>query len=120
MEEAGASYWDKSHDAEGNATTWPAKLLDKMIGANRYGAGGLPNKGSVFIAGESGAELVGNFGSSQTKVINQSQITNNNAQQPILFQPTIQIDGRKISAVVIDDINNRTRSSGNSPLIQLG
>ena len=84
-----------------------------------HAAGGFPNKGSLFLAGESGAELVGNFGSSQTKVINQSQITNN-SEQPILFQPTIQIDGRKISAVVIDDINNRTRSSGNSPLIQLG
>ena len=119
MEEAGASYWDKSHDAEGNATTWPAKLLDKMIGANRYAAGGFPNKGSLFLAGESGAELVGNFGGSQTKVINQSQITNN-SEQPILFQPTILIDGRKITATVVDNINTMTRSSGNSPLIQLG
>lgn len=119
MEEAGASYWDKSHDSEGKATTLPAKLFDKILGADRYAAGGLPNKGSLFIAGESGAELVGNFGGSQTKVINQSQM-GQSSEQPILFQPTIQIDGRKISAVVIDDINNRTRSSGNSPLIQLG
>lgn len=36
------------------------------------------------------------------------------------FSPTIQLDGRIISAVVINDINKRTRSSGKSPLIELG
>ena len=89
-------------------------------GRRRYASGGYPNKGSLFIAGETGAELIGNFGSSQTKVINQSQITNNNTQQPIQFQPTIMIDGRKITATVIDSINSMTRSSGKSPLIELG
>ncbi len=84
-----------------------------------YAAGGLPNKGSVFIAGESGVELVSNFGGSQTKVVNQSQI-NNNSQPTIAFTPTIMIDGRKITSVVVDDINNTTRSTGNSPLIQMG
>ena len=36
------------------------------------------------------------------------------------FSPTIQLDGRTISAVVINDINKITRSSGKSPLIELG
>ena len=85
----------------------------------RYASGGFPNKGSLFLAGETGAELIGNFGTSQTKVINQSQITNN-TQQPVMFQPTILIDGRKITATVVENINTMTRSSGNSPLIQLG
>ena len=131
-----------------------------------YAAGGFPNKGSLFIAGEAGAELIGNFGGSQTKVINESQMyqlaqppaieqnifnsyhfdnsdnskrndyfqsktINNNdystqtqsdgdKQSPIVLSPTIQIDGRKITSVVVDNINQMTRSSGNSPLIQLG
>ena len=92
--------------------------LYKKYGS-RHAAGGFPNKGSLFLAGETGAELIGNFGSSQTKVVNQSQITNN-TQQPVMFQPTILIDGRKITATVVDNINTMTRSSGNSPLIQLG
>lgn len=92
--------------------------LYKKYGS-RHAAGGFPNKGSLFLAGETGAELIGNFGTSQTKVINQSQITNN-TQQPVMFQPTILIDGRKITATVVDNINTMTRSSGNSPLIQLG
>jgi hypothetical protein len=60
-----------------------------------------------------------------------STVINNNytiAQQPekqeketiVEFSPTIQLDGRTISAVVINDINKRTRSSGKSPLIELG
>ena len=36
------------------------------------------------------------------------------------FSPTIQIDGRTISSIVINEINKRTRSSGKSPLIELG
>ena len=86
---------------------------------HRYASGGIPNKGSLFIAGETGAELIGNFGGSQTKVINLSQ-TVQNTEQPILFQPTIMIDSRKITAAVIDGINGMTRSSGKSPLIELG
>lgn len=85
----------------------------------KYAAGGYPNKGSLFIAGESGAELIGNFGTSQTRVINQSQITNNSSQ-PINFSPIIQIDGRKITSTVVENINSMTRSSGMSPLITLG
>ena len=59
-----------------------------------------------------------------------STVINNNytvAPQPekeketvVEFNPTIQLDGRTISAVVINDINKRTRSSGKSPLIELG
>jgi hypothetical protein len=100
-----------------NADGTESELYKKY--GSRHAAGGFPNKGSLFLAGEAGAELIGNFGTSQTKVINQSQITNN-TQQPVMFQPTILIDGRKITATVVDNINTMTRSSGNSPLIQLG
>lgn len=121
-EEAGASYWDKSHDSEGNATTTGAKILDKIIGVEHYATGGIPSKGSLFVAGESGPELIGNFGGNQTRVINQQQLMSGSTSSPapILFQPTIQIDGRKISAVVLDNINSMTKSGNNAPLIQLG
>lgn len=97
------------------------KTRSRSWGHKRYASGGYPNKGSLFIAGETGPELISNFGSSQTKVVNQFQTNNSTTQeQPIMFQPVIQIDGRKISAVVVDSINNMTRSSGKSPLIELG
>ena len=109
-EGVGEFVYDASH---------PNIITERGAGHHRYAAGGIPNKGSLFIAGESGAELISNFGGSQTRVVNQSQI-NNNSQPTIAFTPTIMIDGRKISAVVVDDINNTTRSTGNSPLIQMG
>lgn len=109
-EGVGEFVYDASH---------PHVITERGAGHHRYAAGGIPNKGSLFIAGESGAELVSNFGGSQTRVINQSQI-NNNSQPTIAFTPTIMIDGRKITSVVVDDINNTTRSTGNSPLIQMG
>lgn len=120
-ESVGEKVYDLSHDEEGNSKGWGGfwEGVGGMIYDSTHAAGGFPNKGSLFLAGETGAELVGNFGGSQTKVINQSQI-NNNTEQPVLFQPIILIDGRKITATVVDNINTMTRSSGNSPLIQLG
>lgn len=120
-ESVGEKVYDLSHDEEGNSKGWGGfwEGVGGMIYDSTHAAGGFPNKGSLFLAGETGAELVGNFGGSQTKVINQSQISNN-TEQPVLFQPTILIDGRKITATVVDNINTMTRSSGNSPLIQLG
>jgi hypothetical protein len=93
--------------------------MDNLFGLSKHAAGGYPNKGSLFLAGESGAELVGNFGGSQTRVLNSSQMSGG-GESSVVFSPTIQIDGRKISAVVIDNINSMTRSSGRSPLIELG
>lgn len=117
----GEKVYDLSHNEDGSSKGWGGFWggVGGMIYDSTHAAGGFPNKGSLFLAGEAGAELIGNFGTSQTKVINQSQITNN-TQQPVMFQPTILIDGRKITATVVDNINTMTRSSGNSPLIQLG
>lgn len=109
---------DVKLSAEGQAA-YEKALKNHPERFSTYAAGGYPNKGSLFIAGESGAELIGNFGTSQTRVINQSQITNNNSQ-PINFSPIIQIDGRKITSTVVENINSMTRSSGMSPLITLG
>jgi hypothetical protein len=76
----------------------------------------------------------------QPNIPNLSQIMNATYQQPnttiinnytapekkeeketvVEFSPTIFIDGRKITATVVDNINTMTRSSGKSPLIELG
>lgn len=93
------------------------KLLGKIP---KFGAGGEPNRGSLFIAGETGPELVGNFGGSRTKVVNQSQTGGSSEPAPIYFQPTIQIDGRKLTAIVMDYANGMTRSASGSPIISLG
>ena len=136
MESLGEKIWDAANgDSDANKSLakkageylltsnpigWTVKG-GKKLGSwlTRHAAGGLPNKGSLFLAGETGPELIGSFGGSQTKVVNQTNITNSNSGS-ILFQPTILIDGRKITATVVENINSMTRSSGNSPLIQLG
>lgn len=138
MEELGEKQYDFFHDNDGDDVPWglevfenfnPAAKISGSLGRkigkgikgifSRHAAGGYPNKGSLFLAGETGPELIGNFGGTQTKVINQTQASSGNSGS-ILFQPTILIDGRKITATVVDNINTMTRSSGNSPLIQLG
>jgi hypothetical protein len=119
FEGVGDAYQSFSHDDKGNPTTVAAWAMDNLFGLSKHAAGGYPNKGSLFLAGESGAELVGNFGGSQTRVLNSSQMSGG-GESSVVFSPTIQIDGRKISAVVIDNINSMTRSSGRSPLIELG
>lgn len=138
MEELGEKSYDFFHDNDGDDVPWLTEVYEnfnpvaKISGSlgrklgkgikglfSRHAAGGYPNKGSLFLAGEAGPELIGNFGGTQTKVINQTQASSGNSGS-ILFQPTILIDGRKITATVVDNINTMTRSSGNSPLIQLG
>ena len=93
-------------------------LLGAGLAACLAGAGSGLGTG---VAGEAGAELVGNFGGSQTRVLNSSQMGELGTSQPIIqFSPHISIDGRRITAAVVEGINNITRSSGNSPLIELG
>lgn len=106
----------------GNGLNPSAEGLENFKGLkwSKHAAGGFPNKGSLFLAGETGAELVGSFGGSQTRVVNRSQMGGIGSSAPIVFTPTIMIDGRRITSVVLDDINNMTRSSGSSPLIELG
>lgn len=159
----------KSQYNDDGSETELYKRMKRSGSLGRFAAGGLPNKGTLFIAGENGPELVGNFGGNQTKVVNQSQPLSQQyaLAQPVLSQLgdryetknysskttinnnsdnrlytnnntdnrqytnntvaggqaqdiTLQIDGRKIATVVIDSINNMTRSSGRSPLVELG
>ena len=108
---------ESGSESSGSLLTSAFKLLGKIP---KFGAGGEPNRGSLFIAGETGPELVGNFGGSRTKVVNQSQTGGSSEPAPIYFQPTIQIDGRKLTAIVMDYANGMTRSASGSPIISLG
>ena len=49
------------------------------VSLDRFANGGFPSQGSMFLAGESGAELVGNI-NGKTAVANNEQITNGIAQ----------------------------------------
>jgi len=78
-----------------------------------YADGGFPSQGSMFIAGESGAELVGNI-NGRTAVANSDQITSGIAQAVYsamvsaggnggstrYINNTIQIDGKTIARAV--------------------
>ena len=50
--------------------------LKAMLDINKFADGGLPNKGSLFIANEAGPELVANIGGGQSGVMNMEQLEN--------------------------------------------
>lgn len=53
----------------------------------------------------------------QSRTVNQTNITNS-SPTTVQVNPTIMLDGRKITGAVIDGINAITRSSGKSPLVE--
>lgn len=53
----------------------------------------------------------------QSRTVNQTNITNS-SPTTVQVNPTILLDGRKITGAVIDGINAITRSSGKSPLVE--
>ena len=96
-------------------------------GLNGFAAGGFPDAGEMFIARESGPEMVGKIGN-KTAVANNDQITTaiynavksalggSQSGTPIIMK----INERVLGQAVIGHINNTTMSSGQSPLIELG
>lgn len=51
-------------------------FITSAINAKQFANGGLPDKGSLFVAGEAGAELVTNMGGGQSGVMNMEQLEN--------------------------------------------
>ena len=110
-----------------NAYNQTKDLPDNFIGPRKYAAGGFPDVGEMFIARESGPELVGKLGG-KTAVANNEQITTaiynavksalggSQSGTPIIMK----INERVLGQAVIGHINNATMSSGQSPLIELG
>lgn len=104
------------------------------FGVNWYASGGFPNAGELFMARESGPELVGRMGR-KNAVANNNQIVDgiragvyqavkdaiqsvgsgkNTDQQPVF---NIYVGGKKVTDVVINEVNNRTRSTGKCPIL---
>lgn len=100
-----------------------------------YASGGFPNAGELFMARESGPELVGRMGR-KNAVANNNQIVDgiragvyqavrdaiqsvsgsgkNSDQQPVF---NIYVGGKKVTDVVIDEVNKRTKSTGKCPIL---
>lgn len=81
-----------------------------MVKIGRFAGGGFPTEGSLFVAGEKGAEMVGNIGG-RTAVANNDQITTaiynavlaamsqvmaQNGTQPIEIENKLYLDGDQI------------------------
>ena len=110
-----------------NAYNQTKDLPDNFIGPRKYAAGGFPDVGEMFIARESGPEMVGKIGN-KTAVANNDQITTAiyNAVKSAMggassgIPVILKINERVLGQAVIEHINNTTMSSGQSPLIELG
>lgn len=89
---------------------------------SQYANGGAPSHGSMFVAGEHGAEIVGHI-NGKTEVLNQSQIASAiysavvSAMSQCVGQVS-QVDVRVHSdgSVVIDEINQVTKQTGVCPI----
>ena len=92
----------------------------------QYANGGIPSHGSMFIAGENGAEIVGNI-NRKTEVLNQSQIASAiysatlSAMTQVMSQygngtSEIDLHLHTDEGVVVDRINQKTRQTGVCPI----
>lgn len=88
----------------------------------QFANGGIPRHGTVFAAGENGAEIVGNI-NRRTEVLNRSQIASaiysavttamNNAQ---IGSGEVDIHLHTDEGVVVDRINRKTKQTGICPI----
>lgn len=86
----------------------------------QYANGGIPSHGSMFVAGEAGAELVGHI-NGRTEVLNQSQIAS--AIYSAVVSAMSQSGGQSIDVhvhtdegTVVDRINQTTKQTGVCPI----
>lgn len=86
----------------------------------QYANGGVPSHGTMFVAGEAGAEIVGNV-NGRTEVLNQSQIAS--AIYGAVVSAMTQSGGTQIDVyvhsdegVVVDRINKKTKQTGVCPI----
>ena len=84
---------------------------------------GAPSHGTMFVAGETGAEIVGHI-NGKTEVLNQSQIAS--AIYSAVYSAMSQFDNSQSSEIdvhvhtdegtVVDRINQRTKQTGVCPI----
>lgn len=108
-----------------NNTYGSSRGSGRYIG--QYASGGFPDAGEVFIARENGPEMVGKIGG-RSAVANNAQIVSGvkqgvyeavKAAQGPGTTPVINVyvGGKQITDVVVEDVNNRTRSTGVCPIM---
>lgn len=116
------------------ASGWVANILSLLgmptsvpkLNISWYAKGGFPDAGDLFIANESGAEMVGSM-NGRTTVANNDQIVEGirqgvydavtSAMASGSFNANVYLDGKQISGTVVQNINSETRRTGNSPLL---
>ena len=87
----------------------------------QYAYGGIPSHGTLFAAGENGAEIVGNI-NRRTEVLNRSQIASaiysavSNAISNADFGGDINLYAHTDEGVIIDRINRKTKQTGVCPI----
>ena len=88
----------------------------------QYANGGMPSHGTLFAAGENGAEIVGNI-NRRTEVLNRSQIASAiyNAVASAMSQygggtTQVELIAHTDEGVVIDRINQKTKQTGVCPI----
>lgn len=130
------SFWEgvgaKMYDAFGSKSSTPTYPVQQYQGPTKnkyiagYATGGFPDLGEMFIARESGPEMVGKIGS-KTAVANNEQITTAiyNAVKSAMGggkggTTVLYVDGKVLGRATVDYINNQTMSSGQSPLVEIG
>lgn len=109
--------------------------LSRAYQGHGYASGGFPQTGEFFMARESGPELVGRMGN-RSVVANNDQIVEgiksgvyksvfdalrtffgsrkNTDSTPEI---NVYVGGKKITDIVIEDVNNRTKATGKCPII---
>lgn len=88
----------------------------------QFANGGLPSHGTIFAAGENGAEIVGNI-NRRTEVLNRSQIASAiySAVASAMSQygggtTQVELYAHTDEGVVIDRINQKTKQTGKCPI----
>ena len=97
-----------------NGTTWS--------NIPQFANGGMPSHGTLFAAGENGAEIVGNI-NRRTEVLNRSQIASAiySAVASAMSQygggtTQVELIAHTDEGVVIDRINQKTKQTGRCPI----
>lgn len=120
--------WVNGHQITGSTPAVKAKggsfFGGKWHNIPQYASGGLPSHGTMFMAGEAGAEVVGHVGG-RTEVLNESQLASTMysavssamaQQNAILLKQNEYLSGilAKDYGISSRDIFNATRSEANS------
>ena len=122
--------------SDGSSATISGGGVNKSVNiVMKYASGGMPEYGSMFIAGESGPELVGQIGN-RTGVVNSGQISEiiaaemarngnqsgnedavANAVASALNNMELKVDGDSFGRIAVKTINKRRQTSGRVELI---